>query len=89
MIKPVNNYLLVEYEEPKETTKGGLYVPQGSNTNATDILIKGKVLGKGSNVDKVEVEEGEYILYNKHAFTKIPEQKGIVLVRQEDVYAVI
>lgn len=85
-MKPVNNYVLVEYEEPKETTKNGLYVPQGSNINATDILVSGKVLEVSDEV-KI-VEKDNVIFYNKHAITRIPDIKCMVLVRKEDIYAI-
>lgn len=89
MIKPLNNYLLIELEPEQEKTSGGLYMPQGSNANATDILKKGKVLEVGEKAaEKLNVGVGAFIFYNKHAFTKIPGEPTMAFVRLEDVYGV-
>ena len=89
MIEPVNNYLLVEFEPEQEKTSGGLYMPQGSNANATDILKKAKILAVSEKaVEKLKVKVGDNVLYNKHAVTKIPQNPTQALIRLEDVYAI-
>ena len=87
MIKPLNNYLLIELEQEQEKTSGGIYMPQGSNATATDILKKGKVLAVGEKaMEKLNIEVDSFVYYNKHAFTKIPGEPTMAFVRLEDVY---
>ena len=88
MIKPVNTYVLLEIEKEEEKTAGGLYMPQGSNANATNILREGTVKEVSEKVsDKVKVADKVY--FNKHSVTKIPNSETEVLVRFEDLYAII
>ena len=84
MIKPLNNYILVEYIK-EEKTAGGLYMP--STATNTDILVKGTVLAVNTK-NELNLEVGSIILFNKHALTKTPNSENYILVRQEDIYAV-
>lgn len=97
MIRPLNKYLLIELEEEQEKTSGGLYMPQGSNANAIDILKKGKIVDMSldvaeklnqlsSNNNDNEVTDC-YVYYNKHAITKVPGESRLAFVRLEDIYA--
>ena len=99
MIRPLNKYLLIELEQEQEKTSGGLYMPQGSNANAIDILKKGKILDMSLEVkekldllpckNKAEESNDCYVYYNKHAITKIPGEPSLAFVRLEDVYALV
>ena len=87
MIEPLNNYLLIEVEKEEEKTAGGLYIPQGSNANAVEILKIGKVVGVSEKAEeKLKVKKGDNINYNKHSLTKIPGNTEVAFVRLEDVY---
>ena len=90
MIKPLNNYLLLEVKPEEEKTSGGLYMPQGSNSNATNILKEGVVVAASENaVEKLGIKISDKVYYNKHAITKVPEEDNLVLVRLEDLYGII
>lgn len=87
MIKPLNTYVLIKTEQ-EEKTVGGLYMPQGSSVSAQNILKKGTVLEVSEKVaDKVSI--GSSVYYNKHSVTCIPDMEDQVLVRFEDLYAII
>ena len=85
-LKPLNNYLLVQQEKEQEKTKGGLYMPQVTNT-AADLLRKGTVLAVSEDIENKSVKEGMKVYYNKLAITNIPDEEDTILVRVEDVYA--
>lgn len=87
MTKPVNKYLLVEYEKQEEKTAGGLYMPTKVTGTAQDILVKGTVKAIGNKCEN-DIEIGNRILFNKHAYVNVPDSKDLLLVREEDVYAV-
>ena len=88
---PLNSYIIVELEEEKETSAGGLYVPKGSNANAVDILKSGKVLALSESVkqdSRMNIDVGDIVFYNKNAITKIPNEPDKILIRKEDLYFV-
>lgn len=87
MTKPVNKYLLVEYEKQEEKTAGGLYMPTKVTGTAQDILVKGTVKAIGNKCEN-DIEIGNTILFNKHAYVNVPDSKDLLLVREEDVYAI-
>lgn len=83
MIKPLNNYILVEYVK-EEKTAGGLYMP--STATNVNTLVKGTVLAVNTK-NELNIPVGSTVLFNKHALTKTPHTENYVLVRQEDIYA--
>lgn len=87
MIEPLNSYIAIKIECEKEKSAGGLYVPQGSNLNATDILKEGEVVAISKDVEGLQV--GDRVYYNKHSITKIPDNNDMVLVRKPDLYAIL
>lgn len=87
-MKPLNTLILVEYEEPTEKqTKSGLYVPPTSDGKAFNFLRKGKVLAV--NPECKHIEEGNTVLFNINAVAKVPDMTDKLLVRTEDIYAVL
>ena len=91
MIKPLNNYVLLEIETEEEKTSGGLYVPQGTTTGV-EILKKGKVIDISKKIaddESVDLNIDNFVFYNKHAITKVPDHKELVLVRVEDLYGIV
>jgi chaperonin GroES len=87
-MKPMNSYVLVRYQKPEEKTAGGIYMPQTVTNSPQDILIKGTV-EQVSESCKNKIEVNSVILFNKHAFTKIPDSNELILVREEDIYAIL
>ena len=89
-MKPLNSYVIIQVENTEEKSKGGLYVPPGSNVNAKDILQSGTIVGiQESQITKYGVNLGDNVLFNKNAITKIPKCTDKILVRIEDLYMII
>lgn len=84
MLQPCNSYILI-HPETTDRTEGGLYLPQDL-TPTSNILTTGKVLA--TNLKCKDIQVGDMVLYNKHAVKKT-ETKEQILVREEDVYAVL
>ena len=87
MLRPLNNYLIIK-PHVEDTTKGGLYIPQNStsvSSEATNILNKGEVI---ESRNMAGISNGSIVYYNKYAITNLPDNKELVLVRVEDLYAV-
>ena len=87
-MKPLNNYLLLQIEDENKQTQSGLYVPQSTTLNATDILKLGTVVAKSIEIKK-DISVGDKVYYNKNAITNVPNDKEHVLVRVEDLYAIV
>lgn len=88
MTQPLNSYVLIEIKKEEEKTAGGLYMPQGTNALAVDILKEGIVKAvSDKNADKLKI--GTKVYYNKHSITKLPNNDLEVLVRFEDLYATV
>lgn len=89
MVKPFNNYVLIEQEEVSEKTQGGIYMPQSATGTADNILAKGKILDVSSALSEYsELHADVTVLYNKHSGVKVPDSTNLKLIRREDIYAI-
>jgi len=92
-IKPLSDYLLIEPLEKETVLPSGIVVPD----TAKDKPSEGKVLAVGpgkkdekGSVTPVEVKAGSVVMYKKWGGTEIKvEGKELLLVREEDVIAII
>jgi len=93
-LKPLGDRVVVEREEAKEKTAGGIVLPD----TAKDKPQKGKVLAVGDGrVTKdgkrreLQVKVGEHVLFTSYAGEefKIDGDKKVLLMREEDILAVI
>ncbi|MBI1317499.1 MAG: co-chaperone GroES [Candidatus Hydrogenedens sp.] len=92
-VRPLADRILVKREEPSETVKGGIIIPD----NAKEKPQEGKVVavGAGKKGDdgkpvKLEVKVGDRILMGKYSGTEV-KIDGIehIIMREDDVLAVI
>jgi len=92
-VRPLADRILVKREEPSETVKGGIIIPD----NAKEKPQEGKVVavGPGKAGDdgkpvKLEVKVGDRILMGKYSGTEV-KIDGIehIIMREDDVLAVI
>jgi chaperonin GroES len=93
-LKPLGDRVVVEREEAKEKTAGGIVLPD----TAKDKPQKGKVLAVGDGrVTKdgkrreLQVKVGEHVLFTSYAGDefKLEGDKKVLLMREEDILAVI
>ena len=93
-IKPLGDRVVVEREEAKETTAGGIVLPD----TAKDKPQKGKVVAVGDGrVTKdgkrrdLQVKVGDHVLFTSYAGDefKIDGEKKVLLMREDDILAVI
>src|SRR3981081_4258614 len=94
--QPLGDRVVVEREEAKETTAGGIVLPD----TAKDKPQKGKVVSVGDGrITKdgkrreLQVKVGDQVLFTSYAGEefKLPESgdKKVLLMREEDILAVI
>lgn len=88
MIKPLADRILVEPVQSEEKTLGGIIIPE----TAKEKQQKGTVIavGTGMKDEKMEVKEGDIVLYGKYAGTDINfDGKDYLIMRQSDLLAII
>lgn len=83
-IRPLNKRIAVHRFAPKETTIGGLIIPEMGK----EIPIGGRVLAVGKGVEDIPV--GAAIIFGKSAGQEISVNGDtILMIRYEDVLGVV
>ena len=93
--QPLGDRVVVEREEAKSTTAGGIVLPD----TAKDKPQKGKVLAIGDGRDhqgrqakrELQVKVGDSVLFTSYAGDefKIAGDQKVLLMREDDILAVI
>ena len=86
-IKPLSDRVLVLPNPAEEKTAGGLFIPD----TAKEKPLMGKVVavGPGTADVKMEVKEGDTVLYGKYAVTDlIIEGVDYLIMKQSDILAI-
>ncbi|HUT17658.1 MAG TPA: co-chaperone GroES [Anaerolineae bacterium] len=92
--KPLGDRLVVEPIEQEETTAAGILLPE----TAKEKPQEGRVLAVGpgrtddnGNRIKMEVKEGDRVLYAKYAGTevKLTGDRKVLIVKESDILALV
>ena len=86
-IKPLSDRVLVLPNAAEEKTAGGLFIPD----TAKEKPLMGKVIavGPGTSDVKMEVKEGDTVLYGKYAGTEINvDGTDYLIMKQSDILAI-
>jgi chaperonin GroES len=92
-IRPLHDRLIVRRVKEEEKTKGGLYIPDTAKEKPVEGTViavgNGKLLEDGS-VRKLDVKEGDRILFGKYSGNevKIDGEEHLIL-REDEVLGVI
>jgi len=93
-LKPLGDRLVVEPVEQEEVTAGGILLPE----TAKEKPQEGKVIAAGpGRFDengkrvKMEVKEGDRVLYAKYAGTevKVEGDKKMLILKESDILALV
>ena len=91
-IRPLGDRVLVEPQEEKEQTVGGIIIPD----SAKEKPMQGKVIAVGKKTDKdgkevaFDVKPGDTVLLPKYGGTEVKiDGKKLQLVREEDLLGVL
>lgn len=87
-IKPLADRVLIAPACADEKSKGGIIIPD----SAKEKPLKGTVVatGKGTKDEKMELQEGDTVLYGKYAGTELEiEGEKYLIMRQSDVVAIL
>lgn len=92
-LRPLADRVIVKPMEAAEKTKGGIILPDTAKEKPIEGTIvaigPGKVTEDGKQV-KMEVKEGDKILYGKYSGTEvIVEGEEYLIMRESDIFAII
>ncbi len=92
-MRPLHDRVIVKRTEEEKTSPGGIVIPD----SATEKPIKGEVIAVGNGkildngeIRKLDLKEGDKILFGKYSGTEV-KVDGIeyLVMREDDVVAVI
>ena len=86
-LKPLADRVVIEPKPAETKTAGGLIIPD----NAKEKPLEGVVVavGPGTTEVKMEVKNGDTVLYGKYAGTEITvDGKEYLIMRQNDILAI-
>jgi chaperonin GroES len=92
-IRPLQDRILIKRVREEEKTKGGIIIPD----TAKEKPVEGKVIatGKGAiqkdgSVRKLEVKQGDIVLFAKYSGSEVKiDGEDHLIIREEDVLAVV
>lgn len=87
-VQPLADRVLIQPTAAEEVTASGIIIPD----SAKEKPLKGTVIavGPGTKDEKMELKEGDTVLYGKYAGTEIEvEHDKLLIMRQSDVLAVL
>ena len=92
-IKPLGDRVLVAAVEDKETSKGGIIIPDTAKEKPQEGMIKAVGAGKKDEAGKIipmNVKKGDKTLMPKYGGTEIKvDDKEYQIVREDDILAII
>jgi chaperonin GroES len=92
-IRPLGDRILVKREEPSETVRGGIIIPDSAKEKPQEGKVvavgKGRVDESGKIIP-MEVKKGDRILMGKYSGTEVKlDGDEHIILREDDVLAVI
>jgi chaperonin GroES len=92
-IRPLGDRILVKREEPSETVRGGIIIPDSAKEKPQEGKVvatgKGRIDDNGKH-QPMEVKKGDRILMGKYAGTEVKvDGEELIIMREDDVLAVI
>ena len=92
-IRPLHDRVIVKRVDSEKNTKGGLYIPDTAKEKPIEGTVlavgNGKILEDGT-VRKLEVKEGDRILFGKYSGTEVKiEGEEHLIMREDDILGVV
>jgi len=93
-IQPLADRIVVKVSPPKETSKGGILIPEASKEKPQEGTIiaagPGKAADNGTIVP-LEVKAGDVVLFAKYGGVEITTDEGeeLLILKESDVLAIV
>lgn len=86
-IKPLGSKVVLSVKLTEEKTASGLFIPQTAQEKTQMGIVK--AVGPGTEKVKMEVKEGESILFDKYAGTSVKvDGEDLLIIDAKDILAV-
>ncbi len=91
--KPINDHILIKPIEEDETTKAGIILPDTVDKEKPEkgevvAVGQGKLLENGQRAP-LSVKSGDKVIFKKYAPDEIPGEEDLLMIKEEDIMAVI
>lgn len=87
-LAPLGDRVVLKPLAAEETTKSGIVLPGSEKEKPQQAEVV--AVGPGTEEVKMEVKEGDKVIYSKYAGTEIKDDdETIIIVSQKDILAVI
>ena len=92
-IRPLQDRVIVKRVKEEEKTKGGIIIPDSAKEKPIEGEVlavgNGKILDNG-NVRKLDIKEGDRVLFGKYAGTEVKvDGEDHLILREDDILGVI
>lgn len=92
-LRPLGNKLVIKKLEAKDKTEGGIYLPSGSQEKPLEGMVlaigPGTLNEKGER-QKVDLKEGDIVIYSKYAGTEIKvDNEDLLILSENEILAVV
>lgn len=87
-VKPLADRVIIRPAQAEEVTAAGIIIPD----SAKEKPLKGTVIavGPGTKDEKMELKDGDTVLYGKYAGTELElEGDKVLIMRQSEVLAIL
>ncbi|MBK5261386.1 MAG: co-chaperone GroES [Peptostreptococcaceae bacterium] len=87
-IKPLGERVVIKRAEAEEKTKSGIVLPGQAKEQPQ--MAKVVAVGPGTSEDKMELKEGDVVIFSKYAGTEIKfEGEEYTIMSQKDILATV
>ena len=91
-IRPLHDRILVERLEEQEVKRGGIIIPDTAKEKPQEAKViavgNGKVGDDGKKIP-LDVKTGDKILFGKYSGSEVKIDKEYLILREEDVLAIL
>ena len=92
MLRPLHDYVVLEKVKEEEKTQSGIILTQKAKEEPSRGVVV--AVGPGKTEDgklvKIELNEGQKVIYKKYSGTEIKEDdKDLLLIKAEDILAIV
>ena len=92
-LKPIGSHIIIQRSTPAEVSKGGIIIPEKGKEKPKEGRViaigNGKVMEDGKRA-KIQVKEGDRVIFNSYAGTEVKVAGDEYIVMEEtEILAVI
>lgn len=92
-LRPLGNKLVIKKLEARDKTEGGIYLPSGSQEKPLEgmvVAIGPGALNEKGERQKIDLKEGDVIIYSKYAGTEIKvDNEELLILSENEILAVV